>query len=93
MITLTREQADDLVSEEGLDFEDGSSLELIEFKEWVQYYKDQHSSGIYKHSSGKFYSLGVSRCGSHWDGYEVIPDQKMYEVERVPVFVYEWRKV
>lgn len=93
MLRLTQDQADDLASEEGIDLDNGDTLELVEVSDWTQDYKYQHAEAIYQHSNGKFYSQHLSRCGSHWDGYELYPSEELYEVEKVEVTTYEWRVV
>lgn len=74
--------------------EDTYEYKMIDRGDWVDHGKYSFLEGmIVQHvASGMFYEVtGVSRYGSHWEGYELDFDEAgLVEVEKREIIVTKW---
>lgn len=93
-LDLTRQQTKDMIYNEGSD-----ELGLVLHKEgdWSVDHKYQHQELIYfQESTGKYYSMQISRSGSPFtDYYYSYEDSgsELCEVKLVEITVKEWQAV
>jgi hypothetical protein len=89
-ITLSEEEAESLFN----DGDNAPAYEPVEVTEWEDDIKYSNCQVIFRElTTGKTYSLGVSRSGSYYTDYDYSYYLKCREVEQKEVTRLEWVQV
>jgi hypothetical protein len=87
---INQVQASELECRETVTLDDGTKLEFIERGDWEDEGKYSNNEVIAKDQDGNFWSLSVSRSGSHFTDYDYSYGDEVIQVEKKEVVVTRW---